>query len=215
MPGINYVLGESGTGKTTYMRALQERSSKSVAIRDPDSYFPPDMSVADVTKWVVDPDKEWRGHIERILKLTEDNRILNTPDDVLTPVGLLSRGERQRFLFALAWSKVRRRFEQGEEETFVFLDEFTSAQDHTRASIMWKEMYATLKKYEENPKQRCRVFIATHDPESLKKERWYSPNNRTFWFSKSTDDQPAQANNWCSCPICHKTSKPVQRKVTG
>ena len=106
------------------------------------------MSVADVTKWVVDPNKERRGHIERILKLTEDNRILNTLDDVLTPVGLLSRGERQRFLFALAWSKVRRRFEQVRKKHLGF-DEFTSAQDHTRASIMWNEMYATLEAYEE------------------------------------------------------------------
>jgi len=184
--GINYVLGESGTGKTTYMKALQERYlTDSVAIpQDPDSYFPADMSVADVMDWVVGSDQKRRKKVEHILQRTEDTRILNTLDDVLTPVSLLSRGERQRFLFALAWSKVRCRAEDSHPQMYIFMDEFTSAQDYHRSDKMWAEIYDTLKSTVSEGLQYY-IFIATHDPESLKRSRWYLTENRTFWFSQS------------------------------
>ena len=205
--GINYVLGESGTGKSTYLRSLQSRFiGESVPLyQDPDTCLPSDMSVSEVFNIVSKNNPTKAANILHIFDLTIDERLRLACFDPYTPVFRLSRGERQRFVFALAWSRIlddlgltfdlteksEPRFTNGsdkESNFYVYMDEFTSAQDAFRSDKMWTIVQMTISSLCNPAIQQ--FFIATHDPESLKSSKWDRKvyqngdtwENRTLWF---------------------------------
>ena len=211
--GINYVLGESGTGKSTYLRALQSRFlGESVPLyQDPDTCLPKDMSVSEVFELVCKNNPIKAANILHVFDLTIDERVRTACFDPYTPVFRLSRGERQRFAFALAWGRILddlglefdtndkkepifKRASGKESNFFVYMDEFTSAQDAFRSDKMWTIVQKTIDSLC-NPEIQ-HFFIATHDPESLKSSKWdrklssyheTSWENRTLWFGHGDD----------------------------
>ena len=89
----------------------------------------------------------------------------------------------------MAWAAINTRTQQ---RLLVQMDEFTSAQDKQRASTMWDIIDQTLNE-EISSKQTVHIFVATHDPTTLR--RWngqqtgrrlnHPLHNHTLWFHRN------------------------------
>lgn len=183
-PYINFVLGDSGVGKSSLLCAMyNDDLKKSIYVfQDPDYIFPDELSIAETVQMGIAHQQETMKRMEYILRnMIPDNRLLLGLSDENTPVRTLSRGERQRLLFIMTMAVLQNRLDTGERGLQIFFDEFTSAQDEKRTGQMFQLLQDVANNIQY--KEKFSIYIITHDPACLVDAFLQQKNTKVLWLS--------------------------------
>jgi len=162
-PAVQWVLGESGAGKSMLLQAwASELPDAVLAPQDPDEALPAALSATDLGE-IGGP------ALSDLLGRLEDPRMQRRLFDPFTPVSSFSRGERQRLMLALALAKAR-------GGCSLLLDEPTSAQDARRAQALLACVRELLDKESDGV-----LVITSHDAELLG-ESGPRPADHVLWL---------------------------------
>jgi ABC-type multidrug transport system ATPase subunit len=150
-PAVQWVLGESGAGKSMLLQAwAAEVPGAVLAPQDPDEALPGPLSATDLAGL-------GGAALSDLLGRLEDPRMQRRLLDPFTPVSAFSRGERQRLMLALALARART-----DPGCTLLLDEPTSAQDARRSQALVQCVRELLDKQSDGA-----VVITSHDAELL------------------------------------------------
>ncbi len=129
LPGLQMLLGPSGSGKTTVGRALESIYPDRALLvpQDPDEALNPAISLADFLSVIGDGNEQRTALSD--LGILQDTDLAERLEDPYVSIFNLSRGERQRLMFVLCLTAVKRRH-------FLLFDEFTASQDESRKHSM-------------------------------------------------------------------------------
>jgi ABC-type lipoprotein export system ATPase subunit len=160
-PALQWVLGPSGAGKSTLLRAWSDQLLPRAVLvpQDPDEALPRAFSPTDVARIARSVDARADRVLWDLLGRLGDSPVRRRLFDPFTPVSNLSRGERQRLLLSLAFSRAR-----ADPGCTLFLDEPTSAQDVPRTHAVLECLRELL------PAQFTgtgAVVLTSHDPEPI------------------------------------------------
>ena len=157
-PSLQWVLGESGAGKSALLHAWSLQLPDSILVpQDPDDALPAALSATDLARLARHGHARGDRVLRDLLGRLDDDRLRRRLDDPFTSVASFSRGERQRLLLCLALSRAR-----GNPGRTLLLDEPTSAQDGPRATALLDCLREHLRL--EGPGS---VVLTSHDPEPL------------------------------------------------
>ena len=131
-PALQWLLGPSGSGKSTLLRAWAAQLPRAVLVpQDPDEALPPAFSSTDVARVARSGHARADRVLWDLLGRLGDGPVRRRLFDPFTSVADLSRGERQRLLLSLAFSRAR-----ADPGCTLLLDEPTSAQDVPRTHAL-------------------------------------------------------------------------------
>jgi ABC-type cobalamin/Fe3+-siderophores transport system ATPase subunit len=164
-PAVQWVLGESGVGKSMLLQAWAAQLPDSVlAPQDPDEALPAPLSATDLGA-IGGP------LLSDLLGRLQDPRMQRRLADPFTPVSSFSRGERQRLMLALALARART-----DRGCTLLLDEPTSAQDARRAQALLACVRELLDKESDGS-----LVITSHDAELLG-DAGPRPDDHILWL---------------------------------
>ena len=150
-PAVQWVLGESGAGKTMLLQAWAAQLPRAaLATQDPDEALPAALSANDLAQ-------AGGPALSDLLGRLEDPRMQRRLFDPFTPVSSFSRGERQRLMLALALARAR-----NDPDCALLLDEPTSAQDAKRSQALLRCVRELL-----DTESDGALVITSHDAELL------------------------------------------------
>ena len=159
-PALQWLLGPSGSGKSTLLRAWAAQLPRAVLVpQDPDEALPRAFSSTDVARVARSGHARADRVLWDLLGRLGDGPVRRRLFDPFTSVADLSRGERQRLLLSLAFSRAR-----ADPGCTLFLDEPTSAQDVPRTHALLDSLRELL------PAQFTgtgAVVLTSHDPEPI------------------------------------------------
>ena len=159
-PALQWLLGPSGSGKSTLLRAWAAQLPRAVLVpQDPDEALPRAFSSTDVARVARSGHARADRVLWDLLGRLGDGPVRRRLFDPFTSVADLSRGERQRLLLSLAFSRAR-----ADPGCTLFLDEPTSAQDVPRTHALLDSLRELL------PAQFTgtgAVVLPSHDPEPI------------------------------------------------
>jgi len=182
---VLWVLGTSGTGKTSLLRAWAAGCPGCVLVpQDPDLALPAGVALGGLLRTAL-PDPEARAELGGLLEHLSDERLARRLDEPFLPAHWLSRGERQRLAFALGLLAAARRSGR------LLLDEFSSGQDRNRTARMVAALRRRLKPpgaSSASSPTLSQLGIASHDPEVL--------DALTNWASESQGLQGGDEVLW-------------------
>jgi ABC-type nitrate/sulfonate/bicarbonate transport system ATPase subunit len=157
-PSVQWVLGESGAGKSALLHAWAAQLENAVLVpQDPDDALPAALSATDLSRLARDGQARGDRVLFDLLGRLDDHRIRRRLQDPFTSVASFSRGERQRLLLCLALSRSR-----GEPGSTLLLDEPTSAQDGPRAGALLECLREHL-----ISEGAGSMVLTSHDPEPV------------------------------------------------
>jgi len=159
-PALQWVLGPSGSGKSSLLRAWAADLPRSVLVpQDPDDALPGAFCCTDVARLA----RRAGGHADRVLwdllGRLGDAPVRRRLFDPFTPAAALSRGERQRLVLSLALARAR-----ADSACTLLLDEPTSAQDAPRTHALLECVRDLLAPQFEGTGA---VVLTSHDPEPI------------------------------------------------
>ncbi|MCA1826629.1 MAG: hypothetical protein LC689_06775 [Myxococcales bacterium] len=164
-PAVQWVLGESGAGKSMLLQAWASQLRDSVlAPQDPDEALPGALSATDLGE-------AGGPALSDLLGRLEDPRMQRRLSDPFTPVSTFSRGERQRLMLALALARART-----DRGCTLLLDEPTSAQDAKRAQALLACVRELL-----DTESDGSLVITSHDAEVLG-DNGPRPDDHLLWL---------------------------------
>ena len=159
-PSLQWVLGPSGAGKSTLLRAWAAQLPRSVLVpQDPDEALPAAFSATDAAAVARAGGARGDRVLWDLLGRLGDAPVRRRLFDPFTSLSTLSRGERQRIVFALALARALR-----DPSCTLLLDEPTASQDALRANALLACLRDLL------PAQLTgtgAIALTSHDPESI------------------------------------------------
>ena len=168
-PAAQWVLGESGAGKSMLLSAWREQLPDAVLVpQDPDDALPASLSAADLARL---GGERFSKAVSDLLGRFDDPRLQRRLADPFTPVAAFSRGERQRLLLAMALARARL-----DPKTTLLLDEPTSAQDAQRAHALVEALRELLDSRGEGG-----LVITSHDAERI--DAMLRDQDQLVWLS--------------------------------
>jgi ATPase subunit of ABC transporter with duplicated ATPase domains len=159
-PALQWVLGASGTGKTTLLRAWASELPAAVMVpQDPDEALPPSLSGTALARLARRANPRGDRILWDLLGRLGDDRVRRGLFDPFTPAKSFSRGERQRLALALALTRPL-----ADPECTLLLDEPTAAQDAARTHALLDCLREMLPSTFSGSGS---MVITCHDPETL------------------------------------------------